>query len=255
MDLVDLIESRRFLGGEFMLWLWYRGECFEGRWELPELGTVELWFDDALSMEAYLAETERNDLKGGAPTASPEAKTALRQGKRPTKAKLLMIREGREWNFTLKAPSLDLTGVSIPSLLSREEEEQFYERMALVEELEELVEALYRQFLAVRLHPAWHDAVLPAMQDWIERDEPVDPSHFPTDDVDAALAAQPAAPARAPQVLEDDEAEDAADEAAVAVAAEDVELTIVEPAAAEGKEEPGAGADATTTTTMDAAPF
>ena len=239
MDLVDLIESRRFLGAEFLLWLWYHGECFEGRWELPEMGGVELWFDDALSLEAYLAETERNDFKGGAPTASPEAKTALRQGKRPSKAKLLMIREGREWGFTLKALSLDLTGISIPSLLSREEEEQFYERMVLVEELEELVEALFRQFLTVRLAPAWPDAVLPAMQDWIERDEPVGPEHFPSDDVAVALAAQAPALAPAAVTAHDDHA---------AVAADEAELTIVEPAAT------GNLAD-TPATTMDAAPF
>ena len=71
MDLVDLIETRRFLGSEFLMWLWFKSECFDNLFDTQNHGTVELWIDDKLTLEASLAETERNDFKGGAPAHSP----------------------------------------------------------------------------------------------------------------------------------------------------------------------------------------
>ena len=187
MDLIDLIETKRFLGAEFMMWLWFKSECYESLFDNRDHGTLELWFDDKLTLEAYLAETERNDFKGGAPAHSPEAKTALRQGKRVAKAKMGIIKEGREWTFTLKSDSLDVSGVKLPALLSREEDEQFYERMYLLEELEDIIASLYKEFLIIRLSSVWSDAMLPAMRTWVHSDEPQQTSDYPESPCNDAL--------------------------------------------------------------------
>lgn len=179
MDLVDLINSRRFLGSEFLMWLWFKSECYDGMFEVPNHDRVEVVYDDRMTLEAYLAETERNMFRGGAPAYSPEARVALREGKRVQRAKLRVIKEGREWTFNIKAESLDLTSVKIPSLLSREEEEQFYERMYLVEELEEILDELYREFLGIRLTYAWEEVMVPAMREWIASDEFMSPDDYP----------------------------------------------------------------------------
>ncbi|MEM1349554.1 MAG: hypothetical protein AAGI01_13405, partial [Myxococcota bacterium] len=76
-----------------------------------------------------------------------------------------------------------LSGVKIPALLSKEEEEQFYERMYLLEELEEILDDLFREFLALRLDPAFHEHVFPAMRAWIEQDEVATPERYPTEAV------------------------------------------------------------------------
>lgn len=209
MDLVDLIETRRFLGGEFLMWLWYKSECFESLFKLPTHGAIEVWIDDNLTLEAYLAETERNTLKGGSPAHSPEAKTALRQGKRVSQAKLGIIKEGREWSLRLKTESLDISGAKLPALLSREEEEQFYERMYLLEELEDILAELYAEFLTIRLDDAWSEVMVPAIRDWIEQDDLLDASHYPSD----ALAARLGLGVEPEEEPEDDEDDDDEDEA------------------------------------------
>ena len=182
MDLIDMIESRRFLGNEFLMWLWFKADCFDGLVGVEDHGQVEVVFDDSLRLEAYLAETERNDLKGGAPAYSPEAKTALRQGKRIAKCTLRFVKEGREWVFTVKAESLELGSIKIPAVLSRDEDDQFYERMFLLEELEEIFENLYLEFLNLRLEDGWHDVWLPAMREWVHRDDLSQPEHYPVTD-------------------------------------------------------------------------
>ena len=188
MDLVDLINRSRFLGNEFLLWLWYKSECFEAQFHMPDFDHVEIWIDDALTLEATLAETERNTIAGGSPAYSPEAKTALRHGKRPTKAKIGLVNEGREWAFTLKAEDLSVSGVKIPALLSREEDEQFYERMALLDELERIIEALYKEFLTIRLDVGtWDKVMLPAMREWVQRDDVCRPEDYPSEQVEQRL--------------------------------------------------------------------
>ncbi|MBA2663379.1 MAG: hypothetical protein H0U74_13915 [Bradymonadaceae bacterium] len=189
MDLIDLIDSRRFLGSEFLMWLWFKSECFDGLFELgEEKKKLEVVLDDAMTLEAYLAETERNTFKGGAPAYSPEAKVALRQGKRLAKAKMRIIEEGREWVFNIKSETLDLSSINIPAVLSREEDEKFFERMFLVEEIENIVAALYAEFLGIRLTSAWPDAMLPAMQAWIASDEPAAPNTYPSGATQLAAA-------------------------------------------------------------------
>lgn len=179
MDLIDLINSRRFLGSEFLMWLWFKSECFDGLFDVEEHDRVEVVYDDRMTLEAYLAETERNMFRGGAPAYSPEARVALREGKRVERAKLRIIKEGREWTFNIKAESLDLTSVKIPALLSREEDEQFYERMYLIEELESILDALYAEFLDVRLTYAWGEVMVPAMREWIASDALMQPEDYP----------------------------------------------------------------------------
>lgn len=179
MDTSELIDSRRFLGSEFLLWLWYKSACFDGLFEVRGHDRIQVVFDDRLTMEAYLAETERNVFKGGAPAFSPEAKTALQEGKRPTRARLRVIKEGREWKFKYKAEGCDISTLKIPSLLSERDDEQFYERMSLVEEIEDILDSLYHEFLTIRTSDAWGDVMVPAINDWMFSDESLTPEDYP----------------------------------------------------------------------------
>ena len=179
MNLADLIETRSFLGSEFMMWLWFKSETHDGLLKVEEHGDIELVYDDALVLEAYLAETERNTFKGGAPAYSPESKVALRHGKRVSRAKLRVVKDGREWTFTFKAEGMDYSSVKIPSVLSRQEEEKFYERMYLLEELEDIMGRLYEEFIGLRLSEAWTESLVPAMREWIATDEIVDVDWYP----------------------------------------------------------------------------
>ncbi len=199
MDLVDLIETRRFLGGEFLMWLWFKSACMDNLLPTKGHGTIEVWIAERLTLEAYVAETERNAFQGGAPAHAPEAKLSLRQGKRVSQAKIGLLKEGREWTFSIKAEHLELSGIKLPALLSREEEEQFYERMYLAEELEDILGDLFSEFLAIRLDPArWDEVMLPAMMAWIASDEAMTLQDYPQSEAigDGADAGEPA-PAQA----------------------------------------------------------
>ena len=171
-SLAESIETRRFLGREFVTWLWFQSETFEQKLSIEGFGECELWLERSLVLEALTeAGKEKATLAGVAPSGGPEAREALRQGKLPTKAKIAIRRDEQDFALTLDADGLSLSGVKIPALLKGDGDDPFYERMQLIEEVEGAIEALYRDFLVERLGPGWDKAVVPAMRAWMNDEE------------------------------------------------------------------------------------
>jgi len=167
MDLVDRIETTRFLGGEFLLWLWFSRDVLDGVLQLPGQGALEVALESTLLLIDPLADKERVNIRGVDPLGSLEAEQALLRGKLPRKVGLRLVFEQSEWVAMIDAASLGLSGVKLPVLLSEGEEEHFHERMRLLEQLHDLVQGLYRHFLGVRLAPRWQGELLPAMREWL----------------------------------------------------------------------------------------
>jgi hypothetical protein len=192
MQLVDRIEKRRFVGREFLLWLWFESEVFDATLATREHGSFGLWVERQIVLSGTKQEVTR--IKGVLPASAREAKEALRLGKIPESAGVHLSRGERECTFTLRAETLSIAGLKLPAVLGNGEEgeaaialappparrrraaapeapsdeahEAFYERMRLTREVEELVEALYRDFLALRLSPAWDAVVVAALRSW-----------------------------------------------------------------------------------------
>lgn len=192
MQLVDRIEKRRFVGRELLLWLWFESEIFEGTLSTKEHGSFGLWIEGALVLTNG---KEATRIKGSTPAAAREAKESLAIGKLPESAGFHLVRDAAECSFSLKAEHLQISGLKLPTVLGAEEEqpeqlrkgprkrksesrereeiresdeahEAFYERMHLTREFEALVEALYRDFLTLRLSDAW-GFVTKAMRAWV----------------------------------------------------------------------------------------
>jgi hypothetical protein len=201
MQLVDRIEKRRFVGREFLTWLWFESELFDATLSTKEHGSFGMWVERLMVLDAGKAEVTR--IKGATPAATREAKEGLLRGKLPQSAGLHVSQGDRESSFTLKAESLSLAGLKLPAVLgadgeedggnavqalaprppprrkgkresaaaqqdreSDQDREAFYERMHLTRDVEALVEALYRDFLALRLSEAWDGVCVPMMRAW-----------------------------------------------------------------------------------------
>jgi len=176
-DLLDKIGRARFLGREFLVWLWFESLASGG--ELAPLG--ELSFEIELEANIVLSlDKEQCRLKGRTPASGREAREALRQGKLPTHARLKLTRGDHEYGFQFMADGLALSAVRIPAQVKGERDEQheqFYERMYLVEELEGMLDGLYSDFLALRLGPSWSEAILPFVQAWVREEDIDEPAY------------------------------------------------------------------------------
>jgi recombination associated protein RdgC len=171
MDYMTLIKDKSFLGAEFLTWLLYQSDTLDGRIQLPSGEVVEVWFDDKMTLGADYGNSLQNILKGADPSASSEAMAALSEGKKVTETKLRVVKDIAEWTLNLKAESLDLMGLKIPSFGSVERDAIFYDRITLVEEIDDMLMGLFSLFLDDRLSPDWESRVALAIQEWIKEYE------------------------------------------------------------------------------------
>ncbi len=163
-SMVERVEQNRFAGREFLLWLWFESVAFETNLSPTGHPGCALWLETRLSL-AF--EKEETRVSTPATSTAPEAREALRQGKLPREAKLRLVHGENEYAWLLRADTLWLSGLKVPAELDvkgDDAHEVLYERMHLTEALEAILEALWSDFLTLRLSEAWADVVVPAMR-------------------------------------------------------------------------------------------
>ncbi|MBX3252389.1 MAG: hypothetical protein KF901_34765 [Myxococcales bacterium] len=220
MDLVDLIEKRRFVGREHLLLLWMESELFEGTLSIEEHGSFGLWLEKTLVLSA---ETESTRVAASSPGLGRQAKEALLRGQLPESVGIRVFWKDEETSLVLTGESLAIRALKLrtelggetpvgdlvdelarasgggrkpkkaPRDAEAEDDTPFYERMTMARAIEGLLEALYRDFLALRLSPRWDDVVVPTLRRWAEG-EPVDVEAYRA--ARAARSAQSARPAK-----------------------------------------------------------
>ena len=167
-ELIERIESTRFLGAELLLWIWLRQELFNEPVALGEPGEAEVWIDRKLTLEHVLDKLERVAVRGAQPSGSPEAREAVRNMKLPVAARVVLRLAERDFAFDFNAPRFLIGGGAVPALLKEEGDDAFLERTSLIEQLTGLVDALFAAFLRERLAPSWAKAWQPALVAWME---------------------------------------------------------------------------------------
>lgn len=172
LEALDLEEhpANRFLGREFLAYLWHQAEEGFGHVDLP-VGPVDFWIDDRLVMRAPGEDAQTVGFKGGAPANAREARMALGQGKAPEEARLGLRVGEREYTFTLKGGAFTVSGLKLPQVVKKGDVEAvLYERAYLLDEAQAALGGLLGQFMALRLSPGW-TAVRARIRDWMGVDD------------------------------------------------------------------------------------
>jgi hypothetical protein len=155
-------EEGRFLGYEFLTWLWFRTEQQES-----PIGGVYLGDRMVLSRpddgrEKIICTTQNHRLR--------EAHTALLEGKMLEEAQWIFQKGDREYYATLDVSLWTMRNVKTPSQPAASKDDdpegRFLERMFFIEELRNSLKALYREFLTVRFDSRWTTDVIPALEEW-----------------------------------------------------------------------------------------
>lgn len=174
MDVLKTLAEKAFWGHEFLTWLWFRSEEGGGDLELKEYGPIGLWIEDRMVLGSLDTESKENILKNGDVSRSAEAAAALAVGKKLEQARFGLVREDREWAFTLRGDTLDLQSVKIPKVLTEEGDDlhaTIMVRLGHMRELTDLLDALFDEFASLRVSPEWEREVAPAVTRWIETKE------------------------------------------------------------------------------------
>ncbi|MEW6378567.1 MAG: hypothetical protein AB1611_03045 [bacterium] len=171
MDMVSLVREKRFLGREFLTWLWFQSDSQMGVFT-PENGQpVEIWLDNKITLETDDQENVERVICHGEHSEMLEAREALSQGKKVTQASFKMCLNDAEWHFTLDDCWLNFRSCKTPKVMldTREDPDGiFFEKIFLIQEAVRIIEQLFSQFIKIRISPEWMTVHLPAIRDWIQ---------------------------------------------------------------------------------------
>jgi hypothetical protein len=168
MSRIERIENTRFLGREFLLWLWYTSEKQDGLISLPRSEEeIELFLDDRLVLEHMYGQGSRHMLSGMEPSTAPEAALALQMNKLPSEAKIKIIQESRAWSFTLRGDDLLPRSHKIPEVHTAHDDDRLSERLYLLEEIERILSELFELFVESRVSEGWEHEQH-KIEEWIQ---------------------------------------------------------------------------------------
>jgi hypothetical protein len=165
------MSDGRFLGTEFLTWLWFYIERLGGSIQAGGDKTANIHLGERMVLvlpgdgkERVICTTQANFLH--------EARTALRQGKVVDETQLLFIIGENEYLLTLDSSLWAIKGLKTPKQLpdygQEDPDGRFLEKMYFIEEVFSILDALFLRFLAERLTPGWETDTLPQIQKWID---------------------------------------------------------------------------------------
>lgn len=174
MDLVDIIAEKRFLGQEFLTWLWFKSQTRAGAIDLPGIGDISVTFEKHLLLEYGEGEFHEKIICQGLQAELNEARTGLRMGKKLEQARIILGRGEYEWLMTLKGSVFDFKSVKTPKTMATSDESddpaavegRLLEKIGLYEQALQLTDELFRLYLSIRLSPAWEEE-LTHLREWV----------------------------------------------------------------------------------------
>lgn len=165
MNPAELLEQGRFLGEEFILWLWMRG-LTEGGTSGVDGDSSACFLEDSLVLTSEQGDVKQISLQKGNPAESPEAFEALARGMRPSRAKVRILAGDLEWIFNLDAATLTLRSLKLPPTSSKDPAGRLQDRAFLLEEAYSHLDRRLSGFLASRANDP--EGMLNAMREWIK---------------------------------------------------------------------------------------
>jgi hypothetical protein len=162
--------SHSYLGNEFLLWLWFTLDAEGDTLALPDESDVVMMAARTLVLECPRGLSGNETIRSGDPTKLPEARRAIQAGKLPRQAGLILVRHEQQYELTLQAETLAVSGAKLPPAEDGDARGKLEERAGQVRHLIETMDLLYAAFLQRRLGAAWPKE-LERVQKWLQREE------------------------------------------------------------------------------------
>jgi hypothetical protein len=171
LDVAVAYNRFKFLGDEFLTWLWFIIENDPGYLKnlSPELLSLEI--GNRIVLENRHHQTVESITIKGDDANLEEGILALRKGAVVIELNLCFKSGDQEWRFTIKGESLNLssfkTPFSGPIETAEDIEGAVLEKIYLYGQAIQLVDNLFKNFIKVRVSNHWETEVIPMMRKWI----------------------------------------------------------------------------------------
>lgn len=171
LDLAVAYNRYRFLGDEFLTWLWFLVETDQNAFRTidPDCTTLEIGSRIVLENRKKKS-LERISIRGD-DAGLEEGRLALKKGALLTELSLVFKTGENQWQFSIKGESLSLSNFKVPGPTlppSPEEMEEFLlNKYENYNKINVFIEKSFGTFIRLRVSNKWSAKVAPAIKKWI----------------------------------------------------------------------------------------
>jgi hypothetical protein len=171
LDVAVSYNRFKFLGYEFLTWIWFIMENQQDILKKADEELVSLDIGNRIVLENNRNNTIESITIKGDEAGLEEGILSLQKGAVVTELNLIYKAGNHEWHFNIKGESLNISGLKTPETGNVEKKEDIegavLEKVFLCEKVLVLVNNLYKQFINLRVTNKWNKDVVPLMQKWI----------------------------------------------------------------------------------------
>ena len=171
LDLAVAYNRYRFLGNEFLTWLWYLIESDQNFFRDADPDCLALEIGNRIVLENHKTKSvERITIKGDEADLE-EGRLALLKGSLVTELSLFFRTSEHQWQFSVKGESLNVSNLKTPgpALPQRSEEMEIFllSKVDYFYKVLNFLEILFGIFIKHRVSPKWTTQVVPSITKWV----------------------------------------------------------------------------------------
>ncbi len=170
LDISIAYNRYKFIGHEFLTWLWFIIENDPDKIKDENNTPVSLDMGSRIVLENSRREAVETITIKGSESELEEGRLALSNGAVVTEMSLFCKINDRLWIFNLKGESLDLSGLKLPEIEEGETSDDLEGTILLkmdgYETITAFIQQMYKQFLKTRLTDQWKKKTVPAIRKW-----------------------------------------------------------------------------------------
>ena len=172
LDIAVSFNRYKFIGNEFLTWLWYLIENEPEKLVDGKKHLITLEIGNKIVLENHVGEdsSEVITIKGDDADLK-EGMIALKKGAVVTELHLVLRDNELEWRFTIKGESFHFSGLKPPETGKIEKKEDIdgaiLERSYLYGKVIDTIDDLFHTFIKIRIADQWAKEVVPQIKGWI----------------------------------------------------------------------------------------
>jgi len=171
LDIAIAYSRYRFLGNEYLTWLWYLIENNPKKLNHIDKKLTSLAIGNRMVLENSHREGLETITIKGDEAGLEEGILALKKGALVNEVNFLYTCGDQIWKFNLKGESLNISSLKTPETGKVETKEDIegavLERIFLYDNVVEFVEISFQIFIRKRLSDEWQTKVVPQVKEWL----------------------------------------------------------------------------------------
>lgn len=170
LDIAVAYNRYKFLGNEFLTWLWFMIETDQNRLRRYDPDLVSLSIGSRLVLENTRNNAKETITIKGEDANLEEGLLSLKKGAVVTEIHLSYKSGAQHWQFSLKGESLNISNLKLPETGPVETPEDLegavIEKAYLMEKVIGLVNNLFSHFVKLRVSDEWRNQTVSLIRKW-----------------------------------------------------------------------------------------